>query len=248
MIFLISILVLFLHSTDSLVTMFFVTLQSSISVQHKSSYLTVYATFPNVVFSQLFSAKFCCQSHITIFPKKIVVCAVKFRVLTRTVVSSVFFFICHRDKLELKAVKDGSASYAALEKKAELYEKLSRGELPDEEDKEKYCVDFFQKSFDHVYEPQMPDSRHGASDAVEPVNDHEDSMLNAKPMGLGRAGTTIDRDEHKRFVRYCSLWTAIVNSYQVVFHKALSVFSHFFALYWFSEDQSKLSSVEQMNN
>lgn len=41
----------------------------------------------------------------------------------------------HRDKLELKAVKDGSASYAALEKKAELYEKLSRGELPDEENK-----------------------------------------------------------------------------------------------------------------
>ncbi|KAL5650919.1 hypothetical protein ACJX0J_036377, partial [Zea mays] len=33
------------------------------------------------------------------------------------------------DKLELKAVKDGSASYAALEKKAELYEKLSRGKV-----------------------------------------------------------------------------------------------------------------------
>ncbi|KAJ1284678.1 hypothetical protein BS78_03G223500 [Paspalum vaginatum] len=107
----------------------------------------------------------------------------------------------HKDKLELKAVKDGSASYAALEKKAELYEKLSRGELPDEEDKEKYCVDFFQKSFDHVYEPQMPESSHRTTDAVEPVNDHDDPMLGAKPMGLGRAGTTIDRDEHKRFVR-----------------------------------------------
>jgi hypothetical protein len=59
----------------------------------------------------------------------------------------------------LKAVKDGSTSYAALEKKAELYEKLSRGDLPDEEDK-KYCVDFFKKSFDHVYEPQPPE-RHG---------------------------------------------------------------------------------------
>ncbi|CAO2178866.1 unnamed protein product [Urochloa humidicola] len=77
----------------------------------------------------------------------------------------------HKDKLELKAVKDGSASYAALEKKAELYEKLSR------------------------------ESRHGASDAEEPVNDREDSMPNGKPMGLGRADTTIDRDEHKRFVR-----------------------------------------------
>uniref|UniRef100_A0A0A9BLT6 Uncharacterized protein n=1 Tax=Arundo donax TaxID=35708 RepID=A0A0A9BLT6_ARUDO len=106
----------------------------------------------------------------------------------------------HKDKLELKAVKDGSASYAALEKKAELYEKLSRGELPDEEDKEKYCVDFCQKSFDSVYEPQLPES-HGATDAVEPENNHENSMPNAKPMGLGRAGTTIDRDEHKRFVR-----------------------------------------------
>lgn len=97
-------------------------------------------------------------------------------------------------------MKDGSASYAALEKKAELYEKLSRGELPDEEDKEKYCVDFFQKSFDRVYEPQLPESN-GATDAAEPENNHEDSMPNAKPMGLGRTGTTIDRDEHKRFVR-----------------------------------------------
>lgn len=109
----------------------------------------------------------------------------------------------HRDKLELKAVKDGSASYAALEKKAELYEKLSRGELPDEEDKEKYCVDFFQKSFDRVYEPQMPETNHRGTDDGEPINDHEDSMPNAKPLGLGRAGTTMDRDEHKRFVRYC---------------------------------------------
>lgn len=106
----------------------------------------------------------------------------------------------HKDKLELKAVKDGSASYAALEKKAELYEKLSRGELPDEEDKEKYCVDFFQKSFDHVYEPRQPES-YGATDNAKPENDHDDSMPSAKPMGLGRTGTTIDLDEHKRFVR-----------------------------------------------
>jgi hypothetical protein len=111
----------------------------------------------------------------------------------------------HRDKLELKAVKDGSASYAALEKKAELYEKLSRGKVPDEEDKEKYYVDFFQKGFDRVYEPQIPECSHRATDGAEPVNDHEDSMPNAKPLGLGQAGTTIDRDEHKRFVRYCFL-------------------------------------------
>jgi hypothetical protein len=97
------------------------------------------------------------------------------------------------DKLELKAVKYGSTSYAALEKKAELYEKLSRGKLPDEEDKEKYYVDFFQKGFDRVYEPQIPECSHRAIDGAEPGNDHEDSMPNAKPLGFGRAGTTIDR-------------------------------------------------------
>lgn len=113
---------------------------------------------------------------------------------------------CNRDKLELKAVKDGSVSYAALEKKAELYEKLSRGEIPDEEDKEKYCVDFFQKSFDHVYEPRQPESQ-SVIDRAEPENDNDDSMSSAKPVGLGRTGITIDRDEHKRFVRYCFLWT-----------------------------------------
>ncbi|KAL5219895.1 hypothetical protein ABZP36_024608 [Zizania latifolia] len=106
----------------------------------------------------------------------------------------------HKDKLELKAVKDGSVSYSALEKKAELYEKLSRGELPDEEDKEKYCVDFFQKSFDHVYEPRQSESQ-SVVDSAEPENDNDDSMPSAKLMGLGRTGTTIDRDEHKRFVR-----------------------------------------------
>ncbi|PNT72544.1 hypothetical protein BRADI_2g45961v3 [Brachypodium distachyon] len=86
------------------------------------------------------------------------------------------------------------------QKKAELYEKLSRGELPDEEDKEKYCVDFFQKSFYQVNEPRQPDS-HAVSENTEPENECVDSMPNAKPMGLGRTGTTIDQDEHKRFVR-----------------------------------------------
>ncbi|GFP88723.1 uncharacterized protein at4g18255, partial [Phtheirospermum japonicum] len=50
-----------------------------------------------------------------------------------------------KDKLELKAVQDGSASYAALERKAKIYNKLVRGELSEEEDEEKYCVDFFRK-------------------------------------------------------------------------------------------------------
>ncbi|KAF7037129.1 hypothetical protein CFC21_047585 [Triticum aestivum] len=106
----------------------------------------------------------------------------------------------HKDKLELKAVKDGTACYSALEKKAELYEKLSRGELPDEEDQEKYCVDFFQKSFHQVSERRQPETA-TASEHVEQENESVDSMLNPKPVGLGRTGTTVDQDEHKRFVR-----------------------------------------------
>ncbi|KAF5186404.1 Cytochrome b561/ferric reductase transmembrane protein family [Thalictrum thalictroides] len=45
----------------------------------------------------------------------------------------------HKDKLELKTVKDESNSYAALENKAELYE-LVRGKLPDEEEKKRSTV------------------------------------------------------------------------------------------------------------
>ncbi|CAM6102098.1 unnamed protein product [Calypogeia fissa] len=49
-----------------------------------------------------------------------------------------------RDKLHLKTENDGSASYTALEKKAELYDKLVRGEVPDG-DSEKYNVLFYKK-------------------------------------------------------------------------------------------------------
>lgn len=108
-----------------------------------------------------------------------------------------------RDKLELKAVNDGLASYAALEKKAELYDKLTRGELSDEEDKEKYCVDFFRKSFMQD-ESQQPEA-HINSPIVPPENDfgeNEASVLfNIQPVGPGRTAGTRDHDEHKRFVR-----------------------------------------------
>ena len=49
--------------------------------------------------------------------------------------------------MQLKAETDGSASYAALEKKAQLYEKLARGELSDEDEREKYNVDFLRKGY-----------------------------------------------------------------------------------------------------
>lgn len=108
----------------------------------------------------------------------------------------------HKDKLVLKAIKDGSVNYAALERKAELYDKLVRGELPDEEEKEKYCVDFFQKGLvENESEPSQVGDTSGASRRDE--NDDIDDTIwsKAKPVGPGRAAGGIDKDEHRRFVR-----------------------------------------------
>jgi hypothetical protein len=109
----------------------------------------------------------------------------------------------------MKAIRDGSVSYAALEKKAALYEKLSRGELPDEEENEKYCVDFFQKSMEND-RSQPSDSGHndntrGADSPLRDGNrggdDGSDPFLSSRPFGLGHTGINMDNDEHKRFVR-----------------------------------------------
>ncbi|OUZ99401.1 hypothetical protein BVC80_8057g4 [Macleaya cordata] len=109
----------------------------------------------------------------------------------------------NKDKVELKAVKDGSASYAALERKAELYEKLARGELPDEEEKEKYCVDFFSKSLVGVDSEQAQSV--DTPFTVVPENEDYDTdaslLFNTKPVGPGRTASSLDNDEHKRFVR-----------------------------------------------
>ncbi|XP_024030925.1 uncharacterized protein At4g18257 isoform X2 [Morus notabilis] len=108
-----------------------------------------------------------------------------------------------KDKLQLKAEKDGSASYAALERKAELYEKLARGELSDEEEKEKYCVDFFGKRLEEDESQKM--QHRDSSDAEPPENedkDNDDPMLfNMKSVRLGQTAATMDNNEHKRFVR-----------------------------------------------
>ncbi|RZC53479.1 hypothetical protein C5167_012316 [Papaver somniferum] len=110
----------------------------------------------------------------------------------------------HKDKLELKAVQDGSVSYAALERKAALYDKLARGELPDEEEGEKYCVDFFSKSLvrddpQHLQIADVPDTiAQGNEDG-----DDTDAFLpfSTKPVGPGRTAGFLDNDERKRFVR-----------------------------------------------
>ncbi|XP_075483165.1 LOW QUALITY PROTEIN: uncharacterized protein At4g18257-like [Primulina tabacum] len=107
-----------------------------------------------------------------------------------------------KDKLELKAVNDGSASYAALERKTEMYNKLVRGELSDEEDSEKYCVDFFRKGIEQN-ESVMSWDQHISPQELKDKNgdDNDDSVLQqTKAAGLGQTTTTVDRSEHKRFV------------------------------------------------
>lgn len=100
----------------------------------------------------------------------------------------------------MKAEKDGSASYAALEKKAELYEKLAKGELSDEEEKEKYCVDFFSKSLNRSEneESKVEDK----SKMTTNDNNEDDNLSWLNAIGPGRTGSVADHDEHKRFVRY----------------------------------------------
>ncbi|KAH9606960.1 hypothetical protein KSS87_009354 [Heliosperma pusillum] len=108
----------------------------------------------------------------------------------------------HLDKLALKAVNDGSNSYAALEKKAELYEKLAKGELSDEEDKEKYCVDFSRKSFTEDELKHQHNSFSAADVPVRESNEDDDFIpFNSKSKGLGRTAGTVDMDEHRRFVK-----------------------------------------------
>ncbi|KAL8460894.1 hypothetical protein ACS0TY_032409 [Phlomoides rotata] len=107
-----------------------------------------------------------------------------------------------KDKIELKAVQDGSASYAALEKKAEIYNKLMRGELSDGEDEEKYCVDFFRKGLEHN-EPEVPQGSDTSTPQAQYIDENDgDGFLlnNTKAAGLGRTSATVDRSQHKHFV------------------------------------------------
>lgn len=110
-----------------------------------------------------------------------------------------------KDKLEMKAIKDGSVSCAALERKAKLYDKLVRGELSDGEEEEKYCVDFFRKGQEQEDSAQL--QRHDISNTEprdEDGNDDASLMSDTKAAGPGRQAGTFDRSEHKRFVMYGS--------------------------------------------
>lgn len=109
----------------------------------------------------------------------------------------------HRDKLHLKSIKDGSASYAALEKKAELYSKLVRGELLDEEEEEKYCVDFLSKSVsEHNLQQLEGDNKERVTDGDIRIDDNVSmSYSDGKRAGLGWTGHIGVGEEHKRLVR-----------------------------------------------
>ncbi|KAJ0232898.1 hypothetical protein HA466_0285850 [Hirschfeldia incana] len=111
----------------------------------------------------------------------------------------------NKDKLEFKAVKDGAVSYAALEKKAQLYEKLARGELSDEEAEEKYCVDFFRKGIDHVDDLHPPRTSNISISAppedLKADGEDDGSLFSTKFAGLGRAVETADISQHVRMVR-----------------------------------------------
>lgn len=114
-----------------------------------------------------------------------------------------------RDKLQLKASKDGVDSYAALEKKAELYDKLTRGELPDEEEKEKYSVDFLRKGSlsDEALEierERLGDSKHDSRESFE-TSGVDAGTSEAKPMsgvGWGLGKSTGLSHEQKQLIRY----------------------------------------------
>lgn len=77
--------------------------------------------------------------------------------------------------------------------------------MSDEEDQEKYCVDFFRKSLEHEEAPQ-PQHHHetSAAETSDHLNDDDNiDLFSKKFSGPGRkSGVEMDNDEHKRFVRY----------------------------------------------
>lgn len=93
-----------------------------------------------------------------------------------------------------------------MEKKAQLYEKLARGELSDEEAEEKYCVDFFRKGIDHgddLHPPRTSNSSISAPPEDLKADGEDDGSLlfSTKFAGLGRAVETADISQHVRMVR-----------------------------------------------
>ena len=106
-----------------------------------------------------------------------------------------FFFVFSsfsRDKLHLKSVEGSSDSYAVLERKALLYDKLAKGQIDLEEEKEKYNVDFFSKGMLQEEAKEIERERGGLGGAGEGEEDEE------------RRGPPLERGvglEHKALIR-----------------------------------------------
>lgn len=79
-----------------------------------------------------------------------------------------------------------------------------KGELSDEEDKEKYCVDFFRKGYEQ--DESLPPQSDDVSQTVPPENEGGDNdasdLFNIKSAVPGRTAGAVDKVEHKRFIRY----------------------------------------------
>ena len=97
-----------------------------------------------------------------------------------------------RDKLQLKSVEGSSDSYAALERKALLYDKLARGQIDVEEEKEKYNVDFFSKGTLEEEAEEIERERGGQGGASE-GEEGEESRGPPLERGVGL--------EHKQLIR-----------------------------------------------
>jgi len=72
-----------------------------------------------------------------------------------------------RDRLELKATQSGANSYAALERKAALYERLKRGEVEDEETLDMYNVDFVRKGMLDEEAKEIERERQGGATTLQ---------------------------------------------------------------------------------
>lgn len=109
-----------------------------------------------------------------------------------------------RDKLHLKIENDGSASYSALEKKAELYDKLMRGEVP-AGDEDKYNVLFYKKGTLENEFQEMESERRG--DTSSPSSSFQDNNGSAPPslvpstLGFAQSTTTGLSQEQKQLIK-----------------------------------------------
>lgn len=106
----------------------------------------------------------------------------------------------------MKAMNDGSEVYAALEKKAELYDRLVRGELPDEEEKEKYSVDFLRKgTLDDEFK-EMEGEKHGETpyngrDSSDTLADEGSAEKLKTGVGWGLRNSTGLTQEQKQAIK-----------------------------------------------